>query len=174
MPALRAFLMLAAAAAVGGCYSYVPSELAALPDAQEVRVLISRAGALRLSDMGAGDLVSLDDPTVAGVLQQTADGRVLLRIPVPTGSPGMLGRPIVQQLILDRSEIVRVERRRLDRTRTAFAVGGAAGLVTATIVLIIGGSEGTIEPPHGGGSDDLRNPLDRPGGAPILATIPPR
>jgi hypothetical protein len=171
----RAILMLGGGAiALGGCYAYVPAELAAVPDAQEVRVLISRAGALRLSDMGAGDLVSLDDPTVEGVLQRSGDGRVRLRIPVRSESLAAGARPIVQERILDPGEIVRIDRRRLDRTRTAFALGGAAGLATATIVLIIGGSEGTIEPPGGGGSDDLRAPLDPVGGTPILAPIPPR
>ncbi|MSR35506.1 MAG: hypothetical protein EXR95_02515 [Gemmatimonadetes bacterium] len=145
--------------ALAGCFSYVPAETGTVPDGQEVRIVLTRAAAIRLSDLGAADLISLDDPVVAGVLVQGADARLHLRVPVRTAALGGAGRAIVQELLLDPADVARMDRRRVDRTRTVFAAAGAAGIATATIVLIIGGSEGEADRPNHGGSDDARLPL---------------
>lgn len=156
--ARRARAVLTLIPLLGGCFAYVPTELDRIPDGEAVRVLLSRDAALRLTDQGAEELVSLDRPTLAGALRRRADGGLALRVPVRGGSVDGPARPIVQELLLERADVLSVEQRRLDRTRTTFASAAAVGAATAAVVLIVGGSEGQLDRSNPGGSSDARLP----------------
>lgn len=152
----------AVVAILAGCFSYVPAELATVPDGQEVRIFLTRAGVARLAELGVIDLLPEGDPVVAGVLMRRVDGRLALRIPI-SAPVAAVARDIVQEIPIDAADILRIDTQRLARGRTVLAAAGAVGAAAATTVLIIRGSEGEPRLPFPGGPDDVRIPLLRGG-----------
>ena len=111
-----------------GCYTYVPASLDVVPVGAEVRALLSTDAELALRD-------SLGVPLhpLRGTLVDRQDGRLLLSVRAGIGSRGLGSQPLYQRIGVTPQDVLRVEVRRLQRTRTmafAVAVAGVATLVT--------------------------------------------
>jgi hypothetical protein len=128
-------------------------EQAAVPEGGRVRVHLTPEGVL--------DLPELPDPAgpvVLGTLARRSTDRLWLRIPVVVRREGFIMSTLGQDVPLPLDHIVAVERRELDRARTALVVVGTVGVAAAVVFKIIGGAWFREQPGPAGG-EDLRPPL---------------
>lgn len=149
----RAGLILAFLLTVSGCARWVPAQLGTVPPGTDVRLRLSEDGALRLEELtGAGAV------EVTGELLQWEP-----EVMVSTGLAGAGANPALRQrIVVDPDEVVGIDVREVDRTRTGLLVGGvvaAAGSAVAwALVNIIQGSEGA---PNGPPTDGPQEPFVR-------------
>jgi hypothetical protein len=143
-----------AAAAMGphasGCYSYVPVAEPAAPLGDEVRVHLSDAGAADLAREIGPRMASID----ARVIEVGPDSSLKLAV---TQLRSMRGEPVAWQgdapLVVPRSAIASLERRRLAQGRTVAASTAATAAAVAIGVLAVrgagkgSGSGGSPPPP---------------------------
>lgn len=132
-----------------GCYSYSQIEPAAAPPGSEVRARLTGAA----SDRVAPIIGSFDRVLVGNVAENSAGSLVLQ---VPMGAMPNVTADVVRmqtRVPVMPGDLVSLERRRLDRTRTALLVGaitlGVAGGVSAALRA-------------GGGAEQGRQPEDPP------------
>jgi len=116
---MRPIPPLAAALLLSGCYSYAPAEPATLRPQDEVRVHLTREGMIDLPE-----ILGSPGPTVGGRLVSAEGDRLLLRVPVSVQVEGYATQSLPQEVPIAASQVVQVERRRLDRFRTGLAVAG--------------------------------------------------
>lgn len=133
------------AIALSACFSYVPAEFDAVPLGESVRVYLTRQGIA-----AAGDALDQDgEPFLRGTLLRRDGDRMVLRVPVARRQVGFFAEPIGQDIEVRTSDVVQLERRRLDRTGTGLLVAGTVASAAAVIFLIIdsGGAEDIVDPP---------------------------
>ncbi len=139
-----------------GCYSYTPIPLEIAPVGQDVRVLITRRGALELVEVTD---VQGEVPSVAGQIVSQEDRDVLLRVPVGQRREGFHMVALEQTVRIPTGEILQVERRDFDRGKTALLgvgfIAGSAFIITS-IMNAIGGD---TSPQPGPGPDENRIPI---------------
>ena len=131
--------------AVSGCARWVPAELGTVPPGSDVRLRLSEDGAANVEEM-TGDRAA----EVTGELLQWEPEVLLSTALAPTGArvdPGLR-----QRLVVDPANVVGIDVREVDRTRTGFLVGGVVAVAGSAIVWalvnIIRGSEGApTQPP---------------------------
>jgi hypothetical protein len=133
-----------------GCYSYTQIDPVAAPVGSEVRARITGAASDRVAPL----IGSFDNRVLVGSVVENNAGAMLLQ--VPTGAmPNVTASvvPLQTRVPLSAADLVGLERRTIDRTRTtilisALAVGIAAGVTAA---LRTGGDtdagKGPPEPP---------------------------
>jgi hypothetical protein len=139
-----AVLGLAGAALSVGCYTYVPATLDAVPVGTEVRALLSTEAELALRDS-----LGVEFRPLHGTLVERHDGRLLLSVRTGIGARELGSQLLYQRIGVTPQDVLRVDVRRLQRTKTvAFAVAIAAA---ATVVTL--GALGKLNPgsPGGGG-----------------------
>jgi hypothetical protein len=155
---LLALLLLAPTA---GCYTYVATPLDALPKGSHVRVEVTRETAARLSDALAADRTSVE-----GQVQGLEGGDLLLDVVVASHQVSFLYQPLHQTIRLAPADATFVQRKLLDRGRTAVAVG-VAGVAAGAIAwkALSGKVGGSEKPPGTGGPADARR-------VPLLIRIP--
>lgn len=143
---------------LAGCFTFAPAEATGVREGEMVRISLTTTGATRLSALGV-DVGSTGgaDPSISGSWIRRRDGGLGVRVPIATPPAG--GEPIVQEVVLAPTEVLRLDRRRLSRSRTAVATVGVVGLGTATFLLIVTGSAGEPHLPLPGGPDDVRIPV---------------
>ena len=149
----RACLAIGAASLfASGCFRYVPVELAAVPDGNDVRMYLTRQG------LAALDELPLESgPIVRGKLITQDNGDVTLRVPVATRQTGFHSSMIGQDVRIPTGDIVQVERRQLDKLGTGLLIGGAIGVTALVMTLILDShSETVVEPPP---PEEIRVPL---------------
>ena len=141
------------------CYAYVPSDLAAIRPAQEIRLEVSRVGFAKLPQMP-----EQPGPDIAGTVVRADPEQVILRVPVHVRSDGMVTGTIQQDVIIPSSDIVDVTRREFSRKRTALVTAGGLGIL-AGLFTAFG---------HGGApSGDVPDkPGDQEAGAQVIASLP--
>lgn len=134
-----------------GCYEYVPTTMEAVPEGARIRAVLTADGRRLLNQRFQ---FRNEDETIEGELVDRTGGQVRLFVSsVPLGE-AYGGRPLYQQVELPEQDIVRVELRRLDLSRTGLLVGGVAALATAVTVRVLTGGEpgrpprGGVEPPE--------------------------
>lgn len=149
MRRLAALLLLSLSA---GCYTYVPVELATVPQGERVRVHLTREGVAALPDLGESVERVLD-----GTVESRSPDQIVVRVPVAARREGFLSSTLGQNVAVALGHVDRVETRRLSRSRTGLAVIGTAGAVAAVVFTILDGSI-MRDPPGPGGGDDLRGP----------------
>ena len=127
---VRAGLVLALVLLVPGCTRWVPARIGDVPVGADVR--------LRLSDEGIQELEELTGTLrseISGELVQW-DQEVMISAALETS--GMrLGNNLRQRLVVDQDDVVGVDVRETDRTRTALFVGGMAVVGGSALVWII-------------------------------------
>jgi hypothetical protein len=127
MSRLRAALGAAGAAFTLGCYSYVPATLDVVPVGAEVRALLSTDAELALRDSLGVELRPLH-----GTLIDRQNDRLLLSVRAGVGSRALGSHPLYQRIGVTPRDVVRVDIRRLQRSKTAavaLAIAGAAAFL---------------------------------------------
>jgi hypothetical protein len=143
-------LAMAATVCASGCYSYIPTEPAAVPAGQRVRVIVSRAALSQLGDL------PVDNTTVLnGTLVRAEPANLVLRLPVTTRQTGFNMEVLGQDVFIPSNEVLQVERREVNRPMTALLTIAGTGAVAALVVMIMTGAR-QGEPQPGGGGVELR------------------
>lgn len=151
VPAIPLLLL----ALLSGCYSLVPvnPESAAVP--MRVRAHITPEAAARIAP-------ALGEP------REELDGRLVERAPdglyieVRSGElqSGFGTTALTQRFLLAPTDLVALQRRQLDRNRTALLAGAGAVVLGAVIYdMLTGEAGGTGGPPITGGPPEARIPL---------------
>jgi hypothetical protein len=144
---LRVVALLLVSAVFAGCDTYTPIELAAVTPGMEVRARVSAATAAQLGpSLGMSDARLLS----GSVVDKPADGLTLKVASVPVGTVGAQ-EGLFQQILITRTDLLELESRQLDNTRTRLAVGaGVVGAVGVAVAILRGHSTGesaVTEPP---------------------------
>ncbi|MDZ7779195.1 MAG: hypothetical protein U5R14_04545 [Gemmatimonadota bacterium] len=132
-----------------GCHRYVPTRLGSVPSGAEVRLQLSDEGTRRLEALSGSDAEEVE-----GRLLSWAD-EVILSVPLPS-VPRMVDRDLRRRIVVASDDVVGIQVREWDRTRTALLVGGVATVVTTALVAALSGSFGGT-----GGPD--RPPMEEEG-----------
>jgi hypothetical protein len=156
-----------AVATLVGCYTYLPITLASATPGMEVRARVSATTAAQLGpSLGISDARLLSGP----VVQNETEG---LTLKVPTVPAGTIGAQegLFQQVLISRGDLLELETRQLDRTRTGVAIGAAFVAATAiTVAALHGRSTGdnaVVEPPANFNIGVLRIRLGAPARNPV-------
>jgi hypothetical protein len=144
----RAVLGAAGAALTLGCYAYVPATMDVVPVGAEVRAQLSTEAELALQDSLRVGLRPLH-----GTLVDRQDDRVLLSVRAGVGSREFGSQPLYQRISVTPRDVLRVDIRRLQRSKTvaaALAIAGGAAflLIEAFHVRRPGGPGGGGGPPE--------------------------
>ncbi len=130
---------------LSGCFAYTPVALDSARPGEDVRVRISAEQAREIDALLLRETQVLD-----GRLLEVGPS-FLLEVPVASNLQGGAMQSLNQRIRLDRSGIVGVELRQLDRTRTGIVVGGAGIIVLGAVVWALsrelGGDTRTDPPP---------------------------
>jgi hypothetical protein len=153
MVPLRTALALAGAVFSLGCYTYAPATLDAVPVGAEVRALLSTEAELALRDS-----LGLDLHPLQGTLVDREEGRLLLSVRTGVGSRELGSQVLYQRVAVAPQSVLRVDVRRLQRSKTvAFVIGVASAATLVTLAALgklnPGGSDGG----GGGPPEQLRN-----------------
>lgn len=146
--ALKAVGALVAPAAFAGCYSYSVIDVAGARPGMEVRARVSMSTASQIGpSLGVSDARLIS----GAVIDNQRDA---LTLKVPTVAAGTLGVQdgLFQQILINRRDLLELESKQLDRTKTRWVVGAAvvgAAVVTATIIKSgrSSGDNAIVEPP---------------------------
>ena len=135
---------------VTGCYSYTPITPAAAPMGSEVRARITGAASDRVGPL----LHSFDTRVLVGNIVENNAGSMILQVPM--GAMPNIAETIVPlqtRIPLSPADVVSLEQRKLDVTRTTILVGGivAGAAAGVAVALKLGGDidpgKGPEEPP---------------------------
>ena len=148
----RRALAVAAVCLAGGtgCYHYAPLPVTELEPAMDVRVELSGVAVDRLRQAPDSVARLVKGFNVSGTVARVNADSVVLSVPTSYMEANVRLKTQLNDLSLFRSEVRRVQWRRLDRARTTWVgVGvGVLGAATAAIVLNRGGkSSGGIPKP---------------------------
>ncbi|MBI4521565.1 MAG: hypothetical protein HY701_12065 [Gemmatimonadetes bacterium] len=140
--------MIAAVVLLPGCYRYVPARVGTVPPGTEVRLRLSNEGAERVAEV-----TGVQQTQVSGELVQWSE-EVMISLPLRT-SDAALDRSVRQRVIVRAGEVVGIDVREIDRTRTAVLAGGlvsvVGGALVWTAVRLLEGTSGTTPRPGEGG-----------------------
>lgn len=127
-----------------GCYSHAVTSLDAVSPGQHVRVTVTPAAGEQISQ-----LVGYEERTLEGELAEITDGAFYMTIPSGVRQEGFRFETLHQKLRFTQEDVVMIERRQLDRTRTALLVAGVGVAVTAVVLDSFRGKSGgdTRQPP---------------------------
>jgi len=135
MSRLRAALGATSAALTLGCYAYVPATLDVVPVGAEVRALLSTDAELALRDSLGVELRPLH-----GTLVDRQNDRLLLSVRTGVGSRALGWQPLYQRIGVTPRDVVRVDIRRLQRSKTvavALAIAGAAAFLAVEGIKVL-------------------------------------
>lgn len=157
---LKRGLMVAALLTALGCYTYAPATIETVPLGASVQGLLATEAQLALRDslgIGLGP--------IRGTLLERNGDRVLLAIRSAGTGPGPGAQTLYQRIELAQRDVLRVDVRRLDKTRTALLAVG--GLALATVIVVEGFGGG-----FGGGDDGGGGPPEAPPVFPLRVRLP--
>lgn len=138
---------------VSACFSYVPAEMGTVPEGEDVRVYLTRAGMEELPE-----LASEGGPFVSGTLMSADADEMMVRVPVAVRREGFFMGTLGQDVGIPTSQVIQLERRELNKVGTGLLVGGTAGLAVLVVTMIItDGRRGEAPPPPG--PEEIRIPL---------------
>lgn len=130
-PGAPAWLAVLLVGVLPGCFSYFPAELEVVPVGEDVRLELTRLAWAELPE----DIPVRDGTRLRGTLVSSNDTELLVRVPIAVAFEGFLARSVGQDVRIAANQVLRLERRELNRTRTGLAVAGgfiAAGVVFAS------------------------------------------
>jgi hypothetical protein len=128
-----------------GCFTYVPTELVALPEGSEIRVRLSRQALAELPEI-PDDVGS----TLRGTFLRNADEQLVVRVPVAVRSVALVTTSLGQDITVPWSQIIEAERREFSRVRTVLLLAGGAAAVVAFFNSLGGegqGGQSSLPPP---------------------------
>jgi hypothetical protein len=130
-----------------GCYSYTPISPASAPAGSEVRARITGAASDRVAPL----LGTFDTRVIVGSVVENNAGAMVLQVPngaMPNVTTDVLR--LQTRIPLAAADVMSMEQRRLDVTRTTLLVGGIVAGVAAGVAVALkaggGGEEGKGPP----------------------------
>jgi hypothetical protein len=138
------------------CYVYAPIEPAAVSPGTSVRARVSVAGAQRIAPLlGTADARVLD-----GTLVDVRPDTMIVQVPtVLQATVGSSRETLHQRLSIPRSDLLELETRKLDRTRTGIVAGSVALIVGTIVIRSLRNDPGREGPAGNNGGADARVPL---------------
>ena len=142
---LVSLLALACPAWASGCYTYAVVPAERLAPGEDVRVVLAGSP---LADAG------VPGASVEGELLSREEGALMLYVPAGTRQVGFHSEVLSQRVRIAEASVLVLERRELDRGRTALLLGGLGLGVGALAWKALGGEAGgqTTNPPGDGTS----------------------
>ncbi|GBD33562.1 hypothetical protein HRbin33_02556 [bacterium HR33] len=135
----------------GGCYRYVPATVETVPEGARVRALLSVSGEERARQLG------VEGRVVQGTVLARDGGVVSLFVPTVPISVEFGAGPLYQQLDLAAEDVLRVDVRELDKTKTfSLLAGGAAAVTLVAVRSFTGGGPGSRPNPGNEPPESLR------------------
>lgn len=148
---VRASLLMALVIMVSGCARWVPARVGDVPLGTDVRLRLSEEGAAQLEE-----LTGTRRSEVSGQLLQW-DSEVMVSAALQAAGAGANSSSLRQRYVVDQEDILGVDIRELDRTRTGLFVGGVAVVAGSAIVWVVsqlaGGGTAATNPPTSGPSE---------------------
>jgi hypothetical protein len=141
--------------------AHTPTRIDLATPGSQVRVTVD----MDRASEGTAFLVDLMGPALRGTLlenQVAAEGTrsLLLLVPTPEGAGTGRGEALGQRVRIQEPEILSIDLRSVDRTRTALAVGaGTAAIALVVAAIVSGRSGGAVDGPPSG-PDQVRIPHD--------------
>jgi hypothetical protein len=150
-------LSLFAPALLAGCYTYSPVQASSLQPGMGVRARVSATAAEQIAPL----LGVSDARVLTGKLIDNNAGAMIVEVPtmVPA-SAGTSAQSLYQRISIAPGQLVELESRQLDRTRTTIVVGAVVVVGTSAAIAALKGGPGLDHPP-GGSSTDAKIPLIR-------------
>lgn len=142
-----AWLTLLASPTAGGCFRYVPVDAASVRPEEEVRVQVAPSAGGRVAQERGTYTTTLE-----GLLTLRGPDSLSLSLPLMSGGRESADG-LRQTFFLGRGEIVSVERRQVDKAKTAVVTIGALVAAGAFVTAL---SKGTLTPEPG---DDGSGPI---------------
>jgi hypothetical protein len=137
---------------LAGCYSYVPQRPGDVSPGAEVRVHLSSDGARRL-----GETYPTLTGSIEGRLESWASN-VEVSYPIPP-TPGMVDRGLRNRLVIPQADIIGIDLKQQDRTRTVALTVGLGTATALTAIAIFGGVFGGSNLPDGQLPEDVLVPF---------------
>jgi hypothetical protein len=147
-------VLLGAALAASGCYTYKPMEIERASPGETLRVRLTQAQADLIPDIPLAEGRLLDGTLVA---RSGSSMMVETTVGVNDASRGM--RALKQRISVPLSEVQEVSLKRLDRGKTTLLSVAAGAVVVAVIVLENQGGSGSNQVPPPGTVESRRAPL---------------
>ena len=149
---VRASLLMALVILVSGCARWIPARVGEVPAGTDIRLRLSEEGAAQLEE-----LTGTRQSEVSGQLLQWGS-EVMVSAALRTAGAGANSSSLRQRFVVDEEDIVGVDVRELDRTRTGLFVGGVAVVAGSAIVWVVsqlagGGTAAPTDPPTSGPSE---------------------
>ena len=138
-----------------GCYRYIPTQLEVTPQGQEVRLLVTRRGAVELAEVTDVDGLV---PMLKGRIMGEEGEDLMLAVPVARRQVGFHQARLDQTIRVPQGEILSVEWREFDPVATGLFVAGTAALAGGVIFFIMN-SFGNSDTPGDPGPTESRIPL---------------
>ena len=142
---VRASLLMALVILVSGCARWIPARVGEVPAGTDIRLRLSEEGAAQLEE-----LTGTRRSEVSGQLLQWGS-EVMVSAALRTAGAGANSSSLRQRFVVDEEDILGVDVRELDRTRTGLFVGGVAVVAGSAIVWVVsqltGGGTATTGPP---------------------------
>lgn len=136
---------------LSGCYAYLPQRPGSVAPGADVRVHLSREGVAAI-----GEAYGSATGVLEGRLESWGDD-VVVTIPVPP-APGMLDRGLRNRIVVRQADVVGIDLRERDQTRTIALSVGLGGLVALTAIALFGGVFGGTQPQPENLPEDIRIP----------------
>lgn len=146
-PLVRAALAVCLGA-VAGCYRYVPVPVTELAPDMAVRMQLSAVAVDRLRTAPDSLTRLLNGFSVSGTVSRLGSDTLLLAVPTSYMEANVRLKTQLHDLPLLRTDVQRVESRRLDRARTTWAGVGLGVLAAASTAYVLnrGGRSGASNP----------------------------
>ncbi len=141
--------------ATAGCYRYVPVPVTELEPDMAVRMQLSAVAVDRLRTESDSLSRLLDGFNVSGTVSRLESDTVQLAVPTSYMEANVRLKTQVHPLTLVRSDVLRVESRRLDRARTTVIGVGLGVAVVASVAYVLnkggkstGSTPNPVDPPE--------------------------
>lgn len=137
---------------MSGCYTHVPLEPGAVQQGMSVRAFVTATASERIAPL----LGTVDARRVAGTVISTAGDTLIVEVPTVARDETSAGVVTLHQRVsIERGEVLEIESRSLDRTRTGAVVGGAAILAGSVLLKALQNAPGKEKLPGGGETDAI-------------------
>lgn len=147
-------LLIVAGGLLAGCYTYTPVRLETVTPPMRVRAHLSPEGTARVAPV-VGARTQLDGRLV----EATPEG-FFVEVPSAVIQDGMRTETLTQKLLIPREDLLSLQRRQLDRTRTYIFAGVSAVAAAALIYDALSGeSGGTVGGVPTSGGPEARLPI---------------
>ncbi len=141
--------------ALGGCYSHFPVEEGSLAPRQEVRVWLNAEGKAAVAPILGSEVTSLE-----GTVVRADPSGLALEVPAGVRQAGFHSELLRQEIVLRRAQMTMLQRRELDRARTAILVTGAGTALAAVAwVAMTGWTGASSDHPSGDDPPQVRVPI---------------